>query len=777
MSETGILLDKYSKNIFIKVILLGPFGVGKKSIISRINKIKCHKSIPITVKNLKDKCSNVIRYIYSGITISFLFFAPSTSEPYEGEKNELSSSDEDTDICNNYHIKFTQTKKDIKNFLTFLYNANNCYITEYFAFLYDLSNFENSLKELFLYFQSINTKFKIKEHFPIILFGTKIDKKIQPKNSKIKELNSFIESLPNAKHYEIGAKFNYDFNHFFAQFAQSVLSQQSLITPTQVEQIMEKIEEQPSFSKAPKFEKQIENASPGPAKYLNNIYDTSNMKERIEALTGNNRFNTKLFINKKGPQLHQEKIKIKKEDPFNKLRNKYEIEQKEKLQKVAEYLMGEQKGFSFGGGVGTGQGKKLLEERKRMAEKRNELYYGSFENNYFMGKPKNFKSKSKTNVRYDNLRINILDDNKSVKSKESNSKINTQGRYESIVKENKSKILEENEDKIKKIVEKSNRLTEEDRKQIKEKYKDIIFGNNSLLLKKTDERIKEIKKSRERAPSPNMYDVSKGLLDRNKGFSILSRRPQLIQKVNEAPFVYLQSDFDKCVKNQKIGSIGYTKRHDKRIINTENDKKFFDEDKFEKYEKNRFNSERHLNTMEFLNDRKDKQNMHIVLLKQIKEREKVFNDNLKERQQIKEDNQINYKLVESSSPKYSMRGKYVIDENRDNKLLYLNGFRDFNQDIKRYEPNYNYVKPRIQTFVFPREERFKTNKSESNLSPKKSNNSIDYSENNNNSKNIDDLMNISEKPKSKLVSAEISKINASKNNPNNNLEVSNDNKN
>ena len=97
---------------------------------------------------------------------------------------------------------------------------------------------------------------------------------------------------------EIG-QFEMSVGEFFAQFAQNILKnilkQQSLIKSLPVEQIIEKIEEQPSFSKAPKFQKDEENASPGPAKYLNNIYDTSNMKERIEALTGNNRFNTKLF--------------------------------------------------------------------------------------------------------------------------------------------------------------------------------------------------------------------------------------------------------------------------------------------------------------------------------------------------------------------------------------------------------------------------------------------------------------------------------------------------
>ena len=743
MSETDVLIENNSKNIFIKIILLGSPGVGKKSIISRINKIKCHKSFPLNIDKLKDKCSNVIRYIFNGITISFIFFVPSVAEPYEGEQNELSSSDEDTDICNQYHIKFTSTKKDIKNFLSFLYKADNCYITEYFAFLYDLSNFENTLKELYLYFQSANTKFKLKENFPIILFGTKVDKKIQPKNSKIKELNNFIETLPNVKHYEIGTKSNFDFNHFFSKFVQNILSTNNLITKTNIEQIMDKIEEQPNFSKAPKFEKEKESSSPGPAKYLNNIYDTENIKERIDALTGNNRFNTKLFINKKGPQLHQEKIKKnKKEDPFNKFRNKYEMEQKEKLKKVAEYLIGDQKGFSFGGGLGTGQGKKLLEERKRMAEKRNELYYSNFGDNYILNKinNKNMKIKSKSNSRYDNLKININDDNKSVQSKES--KFINQGRYDSIVKENKSRILEENENKIKQIIEKSNRITEEDRNKIKEKYKEIIFGKNSSLLKKTDEKINEIKHNKERLPTPPMYDISKGLLDKNKGFSILSRKPQFNQKINEAPFVYIESDFDKCTRNKKLGSIGYAKRYSKiKPIQTEVDKKTFDEDKFDRYEKNKINSERYLNTMEFINDRKEKQNMHIYHMQQIEEKNK---ENLKSSQANNEYENINYNLVESSSPKYSMRGKYDLDENKENKLLFFNALRnDSNFEVKDYQPNYNYIKPRIQSFKFPKDERFKTNKSELSLHQKYMNNSKDITESKMNNNNKSKMLNAS----------------------------------
>ena len=40
MSETEVLIDENYKNIFIKIILLGQSGIGKKSLINKINKIK-----------------------------------------------------------------------------------------------------------------------------------------------------------------------------------------------------------------------------------------------------------------------------------------------------------------------------------------------------------------------------------------------------------------------------------------------------------------------------------------------------------------------------------------------------------------------------------------------------------------------------------------------------------------------------------------------------------------------------------------------------------------
>ena len=451
MSETEELIDDNCKNIFIKIILLGSYGVGKKSFIKKINQIKCHKSITLNIPKIKDKCSKIIRYNLSGIKINFIFFIPDLPEPYEGEENELSSSDEDKDLCNQYRIKFTSTKKDIREFLPLFLNSSNIFSLDFFAFLYDLSNFEVSFKEMLLFYQSINTKFKVNDNFPILLLGTKVDKKKQPKDSKVKEFNSFVSTLVKAKQFEFSNKSNFDFNHFFSELIGYTLDYQGIVSKKNIEQIEEKIEEKQNFSKAPKYERERESASPGPGKYLNNIYDTENMEERIEVLTGDKRFNTKLFVNKKGPQLHEEHVISKKEDPFNKFRNKYEIQQKAKLQKVAEYLMGPKKGYSFGGGWGgTGNGKNLLAERKKKAELRNELYYSAFNEGNLFNKP---KTKEKTNIRYD-----INDDNKSTNTKESRSIIQERyNSYNSLVKENKSKLLKESEDKNKIILEKSHK--------------------------------------------------------------------------------------------------------------------------------------------------------------------------------------------------------------------------------------------------------------------------------------------------------------------------------
>ena len=58
-----------------------------------------------------------------------------------------------------------------------------------------------------------------------------------------------------------------------------------------------------------------------------------------------------------------------------------------------------------------------------------------------------------------------------------------------------------------------------------------------------------------------------------------------------------------------------------------------------------------------------------------------------------------------------MRGKYDIDENRENKLLLFGNYSKNNlvTEPKKIEPNYDYIKPKIKSYKFAKDERFKTN--------------------------------------------------------------------
>ena len=229
---------------------------------------------------------------------------------------------------------------------------------------------------------------------------------------------------------------------------------------------------------------------------------------------------------------------------------------------------------------------------------RNELYYSVFSETSIFNKPKN---KNKSNIRYE---LENNDDNKSINTKES--KTASLERYNSLVKENKSKLLKEFENKSKIFLEKNKILTEDESNKIKEKYKEVIFGNNSAILKKSEEKIKEIHQNRERKKSPPMYDISKSLLDKKNGFLIISRKPIIFQKITSAPYVYIKSDFNKTTNNIKVGSISYMERHSIKPVEIETEPKILDEKKFNKYAINKLNSERYQNTLEFLNDRNQK---------------------------------------------------------------------------------------------------------------------------------------------------------------------------
>ena len=81
---------------------------------------------------------------------------------------------------------------------------------------------------------------------------------------------------------------------------------------------------------------------------------------------------------------------------------------------------------------------------------------------------------------------------------------------------------------------------------------------------------------------------------------------------------------------KKLGSFSYAKRHSKiKPIQTQADKKVFDQDKFDRYKKNKMNSERYQNTMEFINDKKEKENIENIRVQELEEKNRYHLENIK----------------------------------------------------------------------------------------------------------------------------------------------------
>jgi GTPase SAR1 family protein len=159
----------------IKLFLIGGDGVGKSSFIDKINSLNCSKSHSTTNNENSPITSNTKEYNCNGFKIFIQGFIVEGPVEMKNE-NDFSSSDEDEVIREEYHIKFSPTKKSIIKFISS--NNSNLPAENVFVFFYDLSDF-NSIEKLMLFYESINRKFKLSENqIKSILIGNKMIKKL-----------------------------------------------------------------------------------------------------------------------------------------------------------------------------------------------------------------------------------------------------------------------------------------------------------------------------------------------------------------------------------------------------------------------------------------------------------------------------------------------------------------------------------------------------------------------------------------------------------------------
>ena len=722
----------------IKLFLIGGDGVGKSSFIDKINSLNCSKSHPTTNNENSPITSNTKEYNCNGFKIFIQGFIVEGPVEMKNE-NDFSSSDEDEVIREEYHIKFSPTKKSIIKFISS--NNSNLPAENVFVFFYDLSDF-NSIEKLMLFYESINRKFKLSENqIKSILIGNKNDKKIILNKSESEKLNEFINlGNFNKNKYEISTKLSFNFNLFFDNFISQILKDYKYDT----KKFTNILYHSQNFDKAERkgvFEK---NDNPGPDQYNTNVYSFDSMEQRNELLNDKSKkFNCKIFVNKISPIFSHEGMKEKKDEEKIKLKKNY---METNFQKAAEFVVNSGKGASMGGSKGDNKYNFLL-ERKKLNEKKNKEYLDSFGDNILsslgMGFPKKIKDENYFKD-CENRRYNF--------NKELNNERNTRfNKYLSLNLENKEKL---NQDFLLKSQKLKEKFECEDLEKFKEKNKqhflEVVYGGNSGHMNNLNTKLKQIEKEKKKnlkklSDNEKLYDIRGDLLNPKKGVTILGKPVYKEKDTNNAEFHYIKTDFEKIAENKKDYSYGYSPRYYtednkynlKRLEEEKKKEKQFDESKWEKFRYNRErNNERQRNINNFLNDCHERFDRHNQIIKEIKENEERTQKELLE-YYYNNSNGINYSQVETSSPKYSLKGrnekKNIRTENNNSNMNYFsvnNNNNVNNTDELPPLPNINAVRTRMPVFSFGTQERF-------NFDNNKKNKTNEKKDDNNNEKKIE----------------------------------------
>ena len=667
--------------------------------------------------------------------------------------------DEEYGLEKEHNLSFDGIRKDLNEKLEIkdtiisqdkLYGFNTSIFT-LFVFLYDLSNFY-SFESLVLYYSKISKLYHIKEeeNFKACIVGNKIDKKVWMNKEQENIYNDFIKNT-QLKKFEVSTKPYFLFDKFFIDFflynfSKFNISQTEtefhgenkklLEDKTFIEQFTKLVKNKSSFARGSRRPLVSASFSPGP-EYNINLYSFNSIEEIKEIFSDKkSRFNKKIFTNKSGPVLYNDKIgkddKEKKKDKSI----QYNIIKGGLFNKPIN-------GFSFG----TVKGKlNLLQKRKDLRQKRYIDFQESVDscnNSPISRKP---LKQSKDEDYFENAlkRKNNLFENDIKEKQLKLSKIIA------LHHENLKKINEEKKLKYQRKLnlQKSssspnilfNSLSSLDelnklRDLRKERYHEVIYSKNRENLNKYNENLSNIRilSSMRREPEPYLIDIREKILNPLKGRRILEKFKIVEKNQDSPPYNRIKDDFDKIAEKVNNFRPNYPERfpsEEKSRAEKERQNKSFEE--YEKKEdenskrrlRNVENSERMMKLKVFQNDRKEKLNKHYENIKDLELKKEAIQEMRREISIQKGYGDpailrpINYSQIEESSPKYTIKGRYEIHEirNDDPGNLVLGSNVDMINYIKEAQknhplPNYNYIKRKLPSVIFGKAERFPKQKS------------------------------------------------------------------
>ena len=761
MEEKEDQQNSKSNSVDLRIILLGDLGVGKKSLINRFKFVNSSETKTIDFngfyalqkrpktsqkkkpnkskenspnqklqkdttlqsqesldqdteedklyKRREENRINCMRFSkiynlgFSDLTLTYYPCAEEQPLPYD---YELRDDDEFYQFEKTYKISIKQMVKEIEKIIIKPAPNSRTKVEILFILTFDLSNFA-SFEKLMIYFSQIEKHFKFDENdYKIILLGNKMDKRINMRKDEKEKFEKF-RTIHSLNYYEASALMFFNFDIFFEKIIIENFGNLNIFIQYR-KKFHEIINTKKSFTKTkrPPFGG---DENPPANKYDNNPYQyPMDEKEFKKMFKDRDKYNKHIFINKQSMVYPPIKFLDKEASNIEKSRKKghssdknmiffsWDTTKNESI-KAALELQSRLPGYSLGMKTYKPLGffKDREKQRKKIYEKKMEALGGN---------------------------IDLMEEKRTLT--EGNIESN-QKKYELNRRLNKDRILEERKLVEENLKQRHNDVNEknienfnnkiQDIKDKQEKY-DKIFENREKNKEKT--RMENIVKNnikiitRYEEPKCRLYDPISSIAT-NKGFTFGKKYDHREIDVGTPDFATFKDDFEKLIdKNKKRVILKPTKplKSESKTLEIEDRRKFFEKMKI--FENRRKNNKKNM-LSPFLIDRKNKKDIVFQKKLEIKTNmDKNFEEQVK--RVYKDDmnyllRNINYNQVESSSPSFSIKGKYNFGSafQVDKKEFDLSSPRK-QKEIILESPDFSLIRPHYPAFSFGTSKRFKT---------------------------------------------------------------------
>ncbi len=740
-------------NYFIQSDPKDEYGLGKVKSKETEEKLAKYQQLDVSDKSLVRKQierKNLMKFkkifIVGHTKLEFNFF-PIKSADEKTITGVAENKEDDEEIkFGNKLINLKNVQLEIRKILTKDQKDSNSTLDNIFLFVYDMKDF-TTFKKMEIYYNRLRDYFKLDSNTLRAIIGNKADSKM-PLSKRDKDFfDNFMKNSENIKHYEISTYNYFNFEKFFEQLFTDIISplDEELQKKTFINRFHLVLHSRSNLSKAERKIHQIndvpflsENENPDVYAYPEDKAEFrrtfSNMKK--------GKYSFKIFINKQGPTFpvidKQGQEKNKQGGLLSKPGTALGRDKKSRTtigfgnwdvsnrnKEIREALMTNIPGYSLGIRGGRYGFKK---ERKKRFQEREEELKSAFQEHYAGINARKDSSKYKKDIDYVENKKEIMkeivdkiqeNENKHLKDRQKNKKL-------------QDEKLKEKIDKIKSKQEKYQKIYEANQREMLKKKEELNHPKTATLRKgKTPFRkMKDI-------PTYTLYDVTTKY-DPNKGWSMGMKYNYNPNKNKDDPeFPKLKSDFDRIVDCPKYAEIKYTapRFKEEKIVQPSEDLKIYDDTAYkEKIAMIKEKGERSSNLKTFLEERKYKKERVMENKQRIEEERQEQLEDLKARIPKTGTNtnefgyngdivNINYNLVEDSSPNYTMKGRYnhgsifdmpdnysVVnnDDDEEENKIGSNGKPIQDEEYKKSlpVPQYDVVKPSLPTYSFNKAKRF-----------------------------------------------------------------------